>query len=126
MSQVGRHLMGSGLLVAITIATSSGCSNPQSTRAATIRQERIASHWHRFAEHEADGERRLQRLGERIAAAEHWHAEHRRVTDERLAVRWQFEVQRWHDGQPEYRRRIERECAGNWANADRAAHLMFD
>ena len=126
MSKIGRHLTGAGLLVVVGALASSGCSNPESIRAAAVRQQRIASHLHRFAEHEADGEGRLQRMGERIAAAERWHAEHRRVTRQRLAARWQFEVQRWHDGQPEYQRRIEGEWAGNWANADRAAHYMFD
>ncbi len=126
MSKVGRHLIGAALLVVGGVLALSGCNNPQSIRATAIRQHRIASHLHRFAEHEADGEQRLQQMGERIDRAERWHAEHRRITSRRLAARWQFEVQRWHDGQPEYRRRLDRECAGDWANADRAAHYMFD
>ncbi len=124
MTSTGRLVTALAVLASLTLAA--GCSDSRSRAAAAVRRQRIQRHWDRFCAYENAGPSRLRQTFDLIEDQERLHAEHRRISSRRLADRWRYEVDRWQDGQPEYRGRIERELQGDRAQAEWAAHHMFD
>lgn len=113
------------LLLAGSAALIGGCNDPVSSRAAAVRLQRIREHFDRFEVHEAEGGRRVRESIELAERLERWHAEHLRLSCDRVAKWWQHDVDRWAN-RAEYQRRIERQLEGDWPKAEWAAHKMFD
>ena len=114
-----------GLLLAGSAALIGGCNDPVSNQATAVRLQRIREHLDRIEAREADGHRRVRESLDLAARLERHHAEHLRVSCDRVARRWQRDVDRWAN-QAEYQRGIERELKGDWLKAEWAAHKMFD
>ena len=102
-----------------------GCSHPVSNQGAAVRLQRIREHFDRFELREAQGDRRVRESIELAERLERWHAEHLRLSCDRVAKWWQHDVDRWAN-RAEYQRRIGRQLEGDWPKAEWAAHKMFD
>lgn len=102
-----------------------GCHDPAATKATAVRQERMRYQFDRFAEREADGWRRVRESVDLAQKLERRHAELRRRSSRRWAKWWRHDLDRWEDGQPDYRRRIDAEFEGDQTAIEAAFRRMF-